>query len=780
MFAMHLRVLKPRGFSMNKVITDGITLMPPAFSDGLDVWSSEDGTPGSITYDSDPNATLISADADFGTCFEVLKSQGTQKVRSMGETPLLPGCYLRVTAKVKAVSGNFPSVRIAGWAGGAGGLHVAGVTEFSDSVLLDTYGEVVEVTAIVGGGNRSGVDMVWGRLAIFGHFGIDLTGPTGGVVRVEDIVIEDVTSVFLRNMMDVVDVQDYGAIGDGVTDNVAAFEAADAAAAGRDVLVPEGIYHLATTVTMNNRLRFEGTIDMPNEAIFQLTKDFGFHAYEEAFEDETLALKKGLQALFNFTDHESFDLGGRTVNLYAPLDVYEAVGNRETFASRRVIKNGELRAQESAAWDTEEVTQTASYDISADRKVITNVTNIATIKIGSLIEGTGVGREIYVRDIDIASNSITLSNPLYGAAASQTYNFKRFKYLLDFSGFEQVSRLVLNKLDFNGTGRASGLMLPKTGITNAVNECFFTAPANRGITSIGSGCQGLNLDKNQFLSSETGLEVSQRQSIGFNINTNDAKIRNNRAIRFKHFCVLSSAGYIITGNHWFQADGQGTTTRTAGIVLADNYAKTTITGNYIDNSFIEWSNEHNPTPDGPGFSFSGMTIGNNFFTVKNVDPWFRWVKIKPIDAGHHINGFNLSGNVFKVLGTPIDRIDEVDTTFSVLDETKTQEFTMVNNSFSNVNFPVANPIKAVVSSTNASAQWTGDFANKLPFGLRAMNVTSVCSKGPILTAGSAIHYSVPYALSEQGVNQDQIRLNWAVPVKGDVICTVHADQIDPA
>lgn len=144
---------------MNKVITDGITLMPPAFSDGLGVWSSEDGTPESITYDSDPNATLISADADFGTCFEALKSQDTQKVRSMGEAPLLPGCYLCVTVKVKAISGAFPSVRIAGWAGGAGGLYVTGVTEFSDSVLLDTYGEFVEVTAIVVGGNRFGVGL---------------------------------------------------------------------------------------------------------------------------------------------------------------------------------------------------------------------------------------------------------------------------------------------------------------------------------------------------------------------------------------------------------------------------------------------------------------------------------------------------------------------------------------------------------------------------------------------------------------------------------------------
>jgi hypothetical protein len=321
-------------------------------------------------------------------------------------------------------------------------------------------------------------------------------------------------------------------------------------------------------------------------------------------------------------------------------------------------------------------------------------------------------------------------------------------------------------------------MLSKDGIANTVSECFFTAPANRAITSIGSACQGLNIDNNQFLSNEQGLEVAERVTIGFNVNSNDAKIRNNRAVRFKHFCILSGAGYIISGNHWFQADGQGTSTRTAGIILADNYAKTTITGNYVDNSFIEWSNEHNPTPDGNGFSFSGMTIGNNFFTVKNVDPWFRWLKIRPYNDDHFINGFNMSGNVFKVLGSQIDRVEEVDTTFSILDEAKTQEFTMVNNSFTNVNYPAANPVRAVVSSSNTSTQWTADFSDKLPFGLRAMNVSSVCAKGAILTGAGASHYSMPYTQSEQGSGNSEISLNWSTAVKGEVVCIVHAETID--
>ncbi len=83
---------------MNKVITDGIVLMPPAFGDGLDVWSSADGLPGDPAYDGASNATLIASDADFGTCLELVKTQSAQKLRSMDDTPLLAGCYLRVSA----------------------------------------------------------------------------------------------------------------------------------------------------------------------------------------------------------------------------------------------------------------------------------------------------------------------------------------------------------------------------------------------------------------------------------------------------------------------------------------------------------------------------------------------------------------------------------------------------------------------------------------------------------------------------------------------------------
>jgi len=102
---------------------------------------------------------------------------------------------------------------------------------------------------------------------------------------------------------------------------------------------------------------------------------------------------------------------------------------------------------------------------------------------------------------------------------------------------------------------------------------------------------------------------------------------------------------------------------------------------------------------------------------------------------------------------------------------------MVNNSFTNVDHPTASPVSAVVSSTNANANWTGDFSEKLPFGMRAMNVTSICANGPVTSSSGAVNSAMPYAIAEVGATKDQIQVRWPSAVKGEVICTVRADQV---
>lgn len=762
---------------MNKAITDGLVLMPPAFENGLAVWSSGDGTPGSDTYDGSGNGVFVPADQDFGGCLEILKNDTTTKLRYMGETPLLPGCYLQIRARIKAMSGNLPSVRVAGWAGGSGGAPVTGLTSTGTSVALTSYGDIVEVSAIVGTGPRTGVDMVWTTEALYGHFGIDLTGANGGVVRVDDIEITDVTNVFQRDMMASVDVRDFGAVGDGVTDDVAAFEAADAAAAGREIIVPAGTYYLGSNVTIDNRIRFEGSVVMPDAARLVFLKNYDLPTYIDAFgNDEPLAFRKAFQALLNFTGHESLDLGGRRIQLTGPIDMQAAEGSKTSFATRRVIRNGQFEALTSTDWDTVTVTSQASYSTS-DALRLTGVVNVANVQVGSLVEGTGVGREIYVTDVDFGQQTVDLSQPLYDAEGTQTFTFKRFQYMLDFSGFSSLSQFVLDDIDFQCQGKASGIMLAKQGVTFHLRDCFVTKPMDRGLTSPGRGCQGLLIDRCQFISNEQSLPVASRTTIAFNANANDVKIRDNRVAMFKHFCILGGSGNLVTGNHWFHGDNEVDGVRMGGIVFATPNPKSILTGNYIDNNFIEWTNEYDETPAlGVQFSFGGMTITGNCFTANDVASWFNWIVIKPYGPDHFIHGLSVTGNVFRTINGFIDRVEHVDTTFANLDRNRMRNVVFSGNTFHGVNEEVQNPASLDVTQSALDRIWIAETQPHLPFGGWARNVESVVADDKIADAANNSVYDHPWVDTAYGPDKTQVRFVFESDCTGTLRYIVRMDN----
>ncbi|WP_028955100.1 glycosyl hydrolase family 28-related protein [Sulfitobacter sp. 20_GPM-1509m] len=761
---------------MNKAITDGVLLMPPPFANGLDVYSSGDGTPGSDTYASAANAAFVPADQDFAGCLEVQKNASTTKVRYMGETPMLPGCYLRVTVRVKAVSGNLPSVRIAGYAAAAGGGNVPGVDQTGDSVALTTYGEVVEVSAIIGTGDRNGVDLVWGTQAIYGHFGLDLTGPNGGVVRIDDIVIEDVTSVFLRDMLAQVDVRDYGAIGDGTTDDSAAFDAANAAANGRVVLVPAGTYRLNSDVTFDTHVKFEGKVTMPPEAVLLLRRDFHLPAYIDAFEDEEEAFKKAFQALLNNADHESLDMGGRKVAVTAPIDMIATVPSKTSYATRRIIRNGQFEASGTAPWETETITSQATYD-PGNATRLDNVVNVANIPVGSLVQGNGVGREVYVRSKNVAQQRITLSAPLFDADGTQNFTFKRFKYLLDFSGFSNLAKFGLDGIEFQCNNVCSGILLAESGLTFTVQDCFISRPKDRGITSHGGGCQGMIIDRCQFLSSEDGADVSDRVSIGFNTNANDVKIRNNRATKFRHWAVIGGGSSIIIGNHFFQGDTVNGGIRSAGIVMAKPHSSGVISGNYIDNCFIEWTNEHDQAPDfSSEFSFSALSITGNTFLSGSVAPWFSYIVVKPHGAGHFLSGVSITANKFRSISGNIDRVERVDTSFADLDRGRFKDVEFHGNSFHGVNTPVSNPLRVRHGETTTAQTWVIDTNGELPFEGWATQVVAVTAHGRLRNDNNVTKFDFPYTDPEEGPNRDQVHLGWDQPMKGTVNLIVRMDN----
>lgn len=761
---------------MNKAITDGLLLMPPAFAGGLSVWSSGDGTAGSPGYAGAGNAALVPADQDFGGCLELVKTEAVQKLRFTGETPILPGCYLEITARVKAISGALPSVRIAGHAMGAGPAHVAGLVEVGPAIALSSYGEVVTVRAIVGTGARGGVGMVWGSDVLYGHFGLDFLGANGGTVRIDDIRIEDVTHYFQREMMDWVDVRDYGARGDGVTNDVLAFRAADAAAQGRTVLVPGGTYFLNDHLSMVSPVRFQGSLAMPADRRLSLTRNFDLPSYAAAFGDEVTGFRKGMQALLSFSDHDTFDLGGRRIEVSGPIDVHAAVVNKTSFAGRRLIRNGQFNVVANPAWDSVTVTSAASYS-ATNPYVLTGVANIANIPVGSRVTGTGVGREVYVRAVNVGAGSLTLNLPLYAPAATQTYTFTRDRYVLDFSGFAALERIEFADVEFLCDGIASGVLLPPDGLVMQFRDCVFNKPKDRGITSHGEGCQGIIIDRCQFLSNEQALRAQDRHSIGFNVNANDAKIRNCRAVRFAHFGVLAGSGNIVSGNHFFQGDSEVDGLRGPGLVFTQANVKTAVTGNYIDNCSIEWTNEHDPEPAQVNeTSFGGLTVVGNHFTASDTAAWFRWFVVRPCGAGHYIQGLNLSGNVFKSINGTVERIEGVDASIAPLDNGRMRNIVVTGNTFTGVTQFCANPALMQFDQNTVATTWTIDFGPMLPFGGWARNVESFVKEGPVTGASNEIRIEMPYVTVEQGAAKQEVRLNWAVAAKGRVQVVARVDN----
>ncbi|TGN62420.1 right-handed parallel beta-helix repeat-containing protein [Paracoccus liaowanqingii] len=754
---------------MNIAITNGILLMPPAFRAGLGAWSRSDGRSGSPTWDQAANASLVPADQDFGPCLEIAKQQTTTSLRFMGETPMIPGVYLRVSARVKAVAGALAGVRIAGWAGNASRGAVTGLVTTGPTVALRTYGEVVEVSAIVGVGRRAGVDMPWGTAAAYGHFGLDLVGANGGAVRIESIRIEDITAAFVPSLLDWVDVRDFGAVGDGVTNDRAAFVAADRASRGGAVLVPEGVFFISGDLSIESRIRFQGRIVTPAATRVSLMRSFDFPTYADAFGDETLGLQKAIQALLGYTDHISLDLCGRRVDLGAPLIVTELAPTTDGFSNRRVIQNGSIQAKPGPAWEVGRTASPASYN-PAQPLLLSAVTNVAAIEVGSRITGNGVGREVYVTARDVAKKTLTLSQPFYGGAGTRTYAFERYRYLIDFSGMREVSRLNFAKIDFNSGRVASGVMLAPKGEMIQFSDCYFTRPVNRGITSIGRGCQDLLVDNCQFLSDDMDLPAQQRTTIAINTNANDIKIRNNRFVRFAHFLVANGGGHIISGNHWFQGDGSGEGLRYAGLVLTQPNVQTTVTGNYIDNASIEWTNEHSALPNftGSEFSFGGLTLTGNTFLCSNTAPWFTWITVKPYGTGHFIQGLNVVGNVFKALFGNITRIDRVDTSIADLNYANMRNLQFEANTFNGVNTYVANPLMVQHTQNTAAATWTTPALAGLPSQGWAKSVQSVVTETPLLTAAGVRSDASPTVTPEIGSSRRQIRLSWAQPLRGRV------------
>jgi len=447
-----------------------------------------------------------------------------------------------------------------------------------------------------------------------------------------------------------------------------------------------------------------------------------------------------------------------------------------SFSTRRALVNGNLVALPGTAWNTQSVSAVATYAVNNPLS-LTGVANIAAIPVGARVSGTGVGREVYVTAKNVAASTITLSRPLWAAAGTRTFTFDRYAYMLDFSGFTELTRFQIKEVEFSCASIASGINLATAGAIFDVSECMFGLVKDRAITSTGEGCQDLHIDRCQFFSADQGLLAQNRTSVVFNANANDIKIRNNRSSRFGHFGVVAGSGGLFVGNHFFGGDDSTNGIRRAGVVLTLPNSKTFFTGNYIDNSFIELSNEHDATPDYSNeYSFGGVSLTGNVFTAQNVVPWFSWIVITPRGPGHFISGLSVTGNVFYARSGDIDRVESIDTSYATLAFNSFRNVNFEQNTFNGVVQRALSPMLVEHVQNTESDTWAVNSNNLLPFGGRARNVVAVVAEGAITNGAGAAQFVTPYAQVEQGAGGQFANLKWPSPVKGRVQVTLRVDN----
>ena len=285
------------------------------------------------------------------------------------------------------------------------------------------------------------------------------------------------------------------------------------------------------------------------------------------------------------------------------------------------------------------------------------------------------------------------------------------------------------------------------------------------------------IERCQFLSSENAIRVSQRKSIVLNVNANDVKLRYCRSERVKHFAVMSGQNHLIVGNHFFQGDTIDGGIRSAAVVLAEPYASCIFTNNYVDNAFLEWTNEREASPNrSGGFSFSSLDVTSNIFLSGDVSSSFSFLVVTPYGSGHFLNGLNVTGNRFRSINGSITRAERVDTSYADLDSTRTRNVRFDGNSFYGIGRPVESPLHKEMQQNTAQQTWVVDTGPGLPFAARALSVDAVAVRGGVRNASNQRNYDHPFVRAQQGPDSDQVNVIWSEAVSSKISVTVRMDN----
>lgn len=408
----------------------------------------------------------------------------------------------------------------------------------------------------------------------------------------------------------------------------------------------------------------------------------------------------------------------------------------------------------------------------------------AGIEVGMLVQGTGIPRETYVSAV--SGVTITLTQRVYngGTGAGVTVKFKKLPMLFDFSGFSTLSRFILKDNYFDMASLGGVIQYGEAGIGNGFEQNYIRFPALRCIVDWKLGLSGSHIDGNHFLGPENGVVSASRVAIAMTVTDNDVKIRNNRAFDFLNAVICHGGGLLATGNHFWGGSDGSDTARSAAIVLTACPTKAAITGNYIDNSSIDMSQETSGT-NRTAMGCLALT-GNTFTTGVTSQKWLRvdpyFSHSSTTSYGGYVSNLVVVGNNFRGVGVNVTRPDECLTTHGSIKPHLHEDIHWGPNAYDGVTNKVANPArhKRIVSAGAATTNWIFDYDDLFPLNGLALEVLGVGFHAMTDASASAVFpgYSTNAYTELQPGQTQRVQVRFGVAVAGRVNCTASCTPVE--
>jgi hypothetical protein len=355
-------------------------------------------------------------------------------------------------------------------------------------------------------------------------------------------------------------------------------------------------------------------------------------------------------------------------------------------------------------------------------------------------------------------------------------------YMLNIMGEIPSHYLRLVNVTFNGQNKACWI---RWDIGNMIIQtCQFKNPKPGDTVATipgglyckdggvgGSADAGFWIDNCWFSTDEGAKQPSSRMTIGILSETGDNKLGGLTTMSYFRHCFVSHGGtFMVNGLHVFQGvttGGSGAaenmTDHTASIKVTGGRSRSIISNLYLGKSFLELSNESNPTAEYIGqiaitnmFAFmeNGQQDAAAHIVARNYAPSGTTTTVKNVSITNSlfVNGGREQANPTKIFNP------------AGFDRDSYQGIRLVDNNFDFGDVqPQANPVTLKKTFGSQTTSHNIDYTDFLPFSGRPKQVLAVVGNR---TGGTH------QALAQGKISADTVDIETASPWAGDITATV--------